>query len=469
MDARAAITPGLPRPNPTASYWQIPPDLLWTHRSSPALPSSASVVIVGSGITGASIAFDILSRPSAPSVLLLEARTAASGASGRNGGHTKCASYRSFLNNLEMLGEEEAIRIVKFEYNCMKAVHSFAREHGIDCDSWEGDTVDVIYDQGEWHLAKEAIAEIQKRLGVNEPAAKYQFYGPEETEKKFLTPGALGSVSYEAGSINAYHFVVGILGLAVGKGLNLQTETPVVSVSKSSPSWIVKTARGMVRCEQLVLATNGYTAHLYPPLQGKIVPLRGHVTAHRPGSGLPRTGLSASYSFIYEGAYEYMIPRPEGTKFAGDIIIGGCSTKGPSGGIKEFGTTDDTVVNPVIISCLRDCTAEYFGRNWGDDDPSGRIRQQWSGIMGYSVDELPFVGEIPDERNLFIAASFQGHGMVLCYLTAKALVRMMYKDEEEDLDCSIPKAFHITKSRMEKEFKGRLHTTTSKGMEERNQ
>ena len=349
----------------------------------------------------------------------------------------------------------------------MKAVHSFARRHGIECDSWEGDTVDIIYDEGEWKLAKQAIAEIQSRLGAEEPAARYHIHGPEETEKKFLTFGALGGVSYEAGSINAYRFVIGILGLAIEKGLNLQTGTPATAVGKSVDGWLVETSRGTVRTEKLVLATNGYTAHLYPPLQGKIVPLRGHVTAHRPGSGLPKNGLSTTYSFVYKGAYEYMIPRPYGSKFAGDIIIGGCSTKGPSGGIEEFGTVDDTIVDTVIISCLRNCTREYFSQNWGEDHPEGRIRQEWSGIMGYSVDELPFVGKIPDEKDLFIAASFQGHGMVLCLLTAKALAHTMYKDPDEKLDDSFPKAFYITRSRMEREFKGRLHNTTPKKMEER--
>ena len=467
MDVRAAIPTELPRPNPTASFWQTPPASLSKHRSTPSLPSSASVVIVGSGITGASIAFDLLSRPSPPSVLLFEARTAASGASGRNGGHTKCASYRSFLNNLETLGEEEAVRIVKFEYNCMKAVHSFAREHSIDCDSWEGDTVDIFYDEGEWRLAKEAIPEIQKRLGTKEPAARYQFHGPEETEKKFLTPRALGAVTYEAGSINAYRLIIGILNLAIGKGLNLQTETPVTTISKDMDGWVIETLRGIVRAEKIILATNGYTAHLYPPLQETIVPLRGHVTAHRPGSNMPKAGLLNTYSFIYDGAYEYMIPLPQGSKFAGDIIIGGCSTQGPSGGVDEFGTTDDTAVDPTIIRCLQACTGKYFGRNWGDDNPHGRIRQQWSGIMGYSADELPFVGEIPDEKNLFVAASFQGHGMVLCFLTARALVRMIYEDDDK-LGRAFPRAFRITKSRMERKFKGRLHTTTSMKMEEGN-
>lgn len=43
-------------------------------------------MIIGSGLTGALIAYTLLSRPGPePSILMLEARTAASGATGRNG------------------------------------------------------------------------------------------------------------------------------------------------------------------------------------------------------------------------------------------------------------------------------------------------------------------------------------------------------------------------------------------------
>lgn len=46
------------------------------------------------------------------------------------------------------------------------------------------------------------------------------------------------------------------------------------------------------------------------------------MTAQRPGNGLPKTGLPGTYSFIYADDYEYMIPRPTGSRFSGDIAIG---------------------------------------------------------------------------------------------------------------------------------------------------
>ncbi|MCJ1448111.1 MAG: hypothetical protein MMC23_008624 [Stictis urceolatum] len=461
MDERAAIPVSLPKPNPTTSYWQDPPASLSNHRTTTDLPKTASIVIIGSGITGASLALNLLSQDhgSSLSVVMLEARTACNGATGRNGGHTKCASYRSFLDNKRALGEDEAARIVRFEYLCMKAVHSFAREHNIACDSWEGDTVDVIYDEKQWLLAGEAVSAIQQALGSEDPASKYRFWASEEAATKFLTPGSCGAVSYEAGSLSAYKFVIGLLDLCIEKGLNLQTETPATEVHKMDGGWVVHTPRGNIHAERVVLATNGYTAHLYPDLQGAIVPLRGHVAAHRPGSKMPAQGLETTYSFIYSDGYEYMIPRPIGSAYQGDIVIGGGLTKASEEGLKEFGTIDDATVDTEIIQYLRQSTAIYFQGNWGEDDADGRVRKEWTGIMGYSPDGFPLVGEIPNQKGLMIAASFQGHGMVLAFLTAKALALMMAGKDDTELNQWFPnRAFRITSDRLTKKFKGRLHT-----------
>lgn len=398
------------------------------------------------------MAYNILNQPNPPSVLMLEARTACSGATGRNGGHTKCASYRAFIDNIRKLGEDEAAKIARLEYNCMKSVHMFARENNIECDSWEGDTVDIIYDDRQWKEAKTAVSEIERVLGTKDPAARYTFWNQMETESRLLTKGAIGAVSYEAGSLSPYKFVIGMLSLCLKKGLNLQTETPVLRICKREDGWsgwIVETSRGETRADKVILATNGYTAHLYPKFQGIIVPLRGHMTVQRPGSGLARTGLLGTYSFIYDNGYEYMIPRPQGSKFAGDIAIGGGLAKAAMKGLYEYGTVDDTTFDPVILDYLRNSTAKYFGSNWGNDDPEGRIRKAWTGIMGCSADGFPIIGQVPNENELYIAASFQGLGMVLCLYSAKALVQMINKIDEKELNW-FPMAFRITEGRMSK-------------------
>lgn len=87
MDHRVAIPVTLPQPNPTISYWQDPPDAeIADYLSAESTPETADIVVIGSGITGTSIAHGILhNKTTAGKIVMLEARQACSGATGRNG------------------------------------------------------------------------------------------------------------------------------------------------------------------------------------------------------------------------------------------------------------------------------------------------------------------------------------------------------------------------------------------------
>ncbi len=61
MEERRNVTPGLPRDNPIQSYWQDPPDELADCRTTPDLPDEADLVIVGAGVSGASVAYNLRS------------------------------------------------------------------------------------------------------------------------------------------------------------------------------------------------------------------------------------------------------------------------------------------------------------------------------------------------------------------------------------------------------------------------
>lgn len=476
MEERAKIPVGLPRDNPITPYWQDPPDEIARFRSAKDLPKYADYIIIGSGISGAAIAYNLLKHKPDNSILMLEARQTCNGATGRNGmsffflgkftqlneflgGHTKAASYRSFLDHEAEHGLEEAIKIARLEYANIQQTHALARELDIDCASTPCDTVDIIYDAATLARGKEAIARMQDTMGSNDPAAKYTVYPADEARERFHTPDALGAFVYEAGSVSAYRFTVGLLKHCLEKGMNLQTETPVEAIKPTQnsnpewPRWIAQTSRGNIETANMVVATNGYTAHTLPQTQGIIVPLRGQITAQRPGSKLP--GLDTTYSFIYAKGYEYMISRPKGTPDAGTIVIGGGLSNLPDAGASEYGNTHDTDLNDEISTYLYGCTERYFGGNWGDDAKEGRLVKEWSGIMGTSADGLPYVGAVPDMPGIFICAGFNGHGMVMCLKCGEALVDILVENRDK-LDKWFPKALVVSAERFQKKFKGRL-------------
>ena len=74
-----------------SSFWRSQPDFLDYYRSTESLPEISDIVIVGSGFAGASAAYHLLNQSddsTKPSITMLEARQACSGATGRNGEHT---------------------------------------------------------------------------------------------------------------------------------------------------------------------------------------------------------------------------------------------------------------------------------------------------------------------------------------------------------------------------------------------
>jgi ribulose 1,5-bisphosphate synthetase/thiazole synthase len=92
---------GLPCPNSSASFWHSQPNKqLLGHCTTDTLPSTADIVVIGSGITGASIARYLAedARSSNLSIVMLEAREACWGATGISG--LKLVKARFVISNV---------------------------------------------------------------------------------------------------------------------------------------------------------------------------------------------------------------------------------------------------------------------------------------------------------------------------------------------------------------------------------
>jgi glycine/D-amino acid oxidase-like deaminating enzyme len=377
MEERSRIPVGPPVNNPLPSYWHDPKsplaNVIEPMADASDLTQPYDYAIIGSGISGTMIAFNLLKSAPGPRVVMVEAREICSGATGRNGGHTKAASYRSYMQHAEELGKEEALKIARLEYANIVETHRMAEDMGIHCESQLCDTVDMIYDKATFELGKVAVQALRAdALGDEKDVGKMADYGflddLDMVHEDFMTETTnanptlaeeeklVGAFKYLAGRIHAYRFTTGVLQECVKEGLQLCANTPVHAIrpcshihQDSETLWDVFTQYNTITARTVVIATNGYTPYLLSELQGAIVPMRGQITAQRPGrkTKLP-CPLSMTYSFIYREGYEYMIPRSlsEGGQH---IVIGGGLGRLPNAGAREVRVMHVIRVIPLTL------------------------------------------------------------------------------------------------------------------------
>ena len=438
---------GFPVSNPTTSYWQIPEHHIANHRSTKHLPTEETwdYIIIGSGISGAAIAYKLLSRNSKLRVLMLEARTAASAASGRNGGHCRAGWWLNFANYVERHGAIEALKFERLEEQNVADIANFVKENDVDCDFEDVETADCYSTEEGWEGVKDVLRvrkEVGKRHGVERTLVERRVWEGKEAERLLGLEGVVGCVTYKAHTQNPYLLVCRMLEMDLGMGMELQTSTPILKVQKGeSGEWEVETDRGTVRGSKVVLATNAYTNVLCKGLAdtGFLRPSRSQVTALRPGKDLgghPAARMSCGVND--RGSGDYFMIRAPGLKGAGDVLYGGGRYISKT---REMGVTDDSVVNEDIAKYLKESAPEVFGSKWGAGGEE-EVRD-WSGITCYTPDTFPLVGEVPGEDGLWASVGMNGHGMAMAFRSAEALAEMMTTGKEPEW---FPRSFRIARA-----------------------
>ncbi|KAK8049014.1 hypothetical protein PG994_010744 [Apiospora phragmitis] len=447
--------PGFPHPNPVTSYWQLPPHRIADHRTTAELPTSTTwdYAIIGSGITGAAVAYKLLTRDPTLQILMLEARTAASAASGRNGGHVRAGWHLNFAKYADAFGEDAALAFERFEGANVANMAAFVRAHGVDCDFRDVQTADVFTTAAAWAEALAVVRrreEVERRRpGAGGPFVARRVWEGKAAKDRVGLPSAVGVITYPAHTQNPYRLVCRMLELGLEKGLNLQTNTMALKVAplegdddKNTAKWEVVTDRGTVKSQKVVLATNAYTNALHTKLNQTnfLVSGRSQVSAIRPGSNMAHHPVMEGTSVVLDdiGNGDYFLVRDANLPGAGDILYGGGRSVS-----KSLHTVDDSVLNEEVVAYLQHTGRKVFGsETWGEE---GDPVRDWGGITCYTPDTFPLVGEdttstLQQQRGLWMSVGMNGHGMGLAFRCAEALVEMMTTGEAPEW---LPEPFRL--------------------------
>ncbi|EJD52481.1 nucleotide-binding domain-containing protein [Auricularia subglabra TFB-10046 SS5] len=491
VQARIKADPGLPVPNPSRSFWMHP------HARLPPskLPAYADVVVVGSGITAASVARTLLAEQPALHVAVIDARDACGGATGRNGGHLKCVPYlyEEYSAIKRKYGESEAKKIVRFRQMHVTETIRIAAEEGVleAAGAREVESLDVHFSAEVFDVHRKKFEEWKR--DCPEESRRYRLYEAEEARSKFhLAEHCQGVIVGPAGALHPYKLITTIwerLLTEHSDTFSLCTHTPCTEISLSSESlgvYTVHTPRGQILTPHVVHATNAYVSHLLPRMRGKIMPVRATCTAQRPGRGCtPSTADGGRSWMLYHArGYDYLSQLPTDAEgHAGELIFGGGFIHAENG-MGEVGCADDSAMHPTVAAYLGGALPTMFGQaNWGAEDyvddqeaaedvadgwSAGRVKALWTGILSSSADGMPWVGRVPPkvaqklaprringkagdltvEPGEWIAAGYSGDGMSSALLSGRAVAYMILgKEDEHKVREWLPESFAITQTR----------------------
>jgi gamma-glutamylputrescine oxidase len=350
----------------------------------------AEACVVGGGVAGLSCARRLAQH--GIETVLLEAGTVAGGASGRNGGFL-IAGTALFPNDArERLGRERARTMYARTLDAQEEIFELAAELGA------GDALRRV------GLLRLATSE-EEALHVREHAAALRDDGfPVELVERDELPEALRRSGHVAvltrhdGALHPVRWYRMLAAAAEAAGARIFEDTPARAPVAAPGDGPVVTDAGSVSAQHVVVAADGALPALVPEYAGRVRSRRLHMVATEP---LPPTIDRMVYA---RWGYEYLQQRPDGR-----ILAGGFSDVDGEGSY-----TDSDAGSPQIWERVE----AYLREDLGAD---ARISHRWAGVVGYSDDLLPYVGEVPDRGGLYVSGGYSGVGNVPGFMCGRDL------------------------------------------------
>lgn len=349
----------------------------------------ADVAIIGAGYTGLSTALAL--RGAGVDAVLLEADFAGAGASGRNAGHLTPTIGKDLPTLLRFFGRRRASALVRFADAAVEHTERLMEKHAIECDYRpSGNLLAAVHPRQSRKL--ERAAEVGASLG-----ARVRFVAEGEMRERGLPVAFLSGVLEEAGgTLDPGKYVLGLRRTGLSAGVRLFEQTPVTAIEEG-PRVRLRTARGSVSAERIVVATNAYTASLGWRRRA-VVPLACSLFETEPLSDEQHAALGWPGG---EGIYTAHEILESYRVSARGSIVGGVKTVRYA-----YGSRLPVADDPRSFEVIEEAFRERFPglRDLG-------IRHCWSGWLGYTPDFLPSLGVSGRHRNLHHAIGFAGHGV----------------------------------------------------------
>jgi gamma-glutamylputrescine oxidase len=357
------------------------------------------VCVVGAGFTGISAALHLAEQ--GQNVVVLETARVGFGASGRNGGQI-VNSYSRDMDVIEAkYGDETARALGDMAFEGNRIIRERIERYAIDCDLRNGNLF--------------AACNAKQMQSLIEHKALWERYGNREME--LLEGDALkrevvsdryvgGLVDHSGGHLHPLNLVLGEAAAFESLGGTIYEQTPVESLEHGAPVDL-RTPRGRVRAQRVVMAGNAYLKGVLPEIEGKSMPCGTQVITTEPLGEARARSLIPNHMAVEDGNYllDYFRLTADNRLLYG-------------GGV-NYGGSDPADIEAVI----RPKMLKTFARL---DDI--KVDYAWSGTFLMTLNRLPQFGVIND--NVFYAQGYSGHGVTCTHLAGRLIAEVMAGREE---------------------------------------
>jgi sarcosine oxidase subunit beta len=391
LGALAALDPaGLPLESGVPV--PIPPPA--APRPSAALPARAKVVIIGGGIMGLGLAYN-LCRRGVNDVVLIEKGYLTSGASGRNGGGVRA--------------QWTTPTMIRLARRSLEIGERFASEMGINVWFRRGGYLFLAPTRAQAERI-EKNAEIHARQGLRTrilTPAQAKEVVPELDERRFLA----ASWNPDDAVVFPWPYVWGYAARAEALGAKVLTFTKVTGLEHAGRRLTaVETDRGRIACEVVVNAAGAWSRDL-AALAG--VKLPNEAERHEICVTEPlKPWLGPMVSNLGNGLYFSQSLRGE--------IVGGMGDPEEPSGIDTRSTLRFLARYSRAIS---DCIPKTAGL---------KVMRQWAGCYDVTPDNNPILGAAGFD-NFLQLNGFVGHGFMMAPAVTELMAGWMAGDPPDEI------------------------------------
>jgi glycine/D-amino acid oxidase-like deaminating enzyme/nitrite reductase/ring-hydroxylating ferredoxin subunit len=346
---------------------------------APALDHTeqADTVVIGSGIAGLSVAYELTAR--GQSVVVIDRGDIASGMTARTTAHLSSSIDDSYESLIELRGLETARLYYQSQEAAIARIEANAQQGAIDCDFRRVDAY-LFVAPGSDPRELDREYEASRSAGMRTQWADEAPLRGQSTGRCLRFP--------DQARVHPLKYLQGLASRIAQRGGRLYANTRVDKVEESGNGVVVTTAAGhQVKAHAAVVATNSPVNDLVA-IHTKQAPYRTYAFAAEIASAAVPDAL---YWDTYD-PYHYVRLQP-GANGKDFLIVGGADHK--------TGEADDQE--------SRFAALEAWARDWFPE--MRKVTHQWSGQVYEPIDAVGFVGLDPGSKRTYICTGDSGEGI----------------------------------------------------------